>query len=132
MESETSKTTSSSDEAWFLKNVYKLNEVFNDTVKKQQLAEENETQKVFEELQAEQPVQVNETIGVETEPLEEVQEMVEFEIEPIKVYCKKDENGNIAEVNSELFLSNLDGWEFLDEGFGDRFAHAQSQYFLKD
>ncbi len=48
---------------------------------------------------------------------------------PIKVYVKRDENGNIIEVNSEIFIDNLDGWEYLDEGFGDKYAHAQSQYF---
>jgi hypothetical protein len=48
---------------------------------------------------------------------------------PIKVYVKRDENGEIVEVNSEIFIDDFSGWEYLDEGFGDRYAHAQSQYF---
>lgn len=49
---------------------------------------------------------------------------------PIGVYVKKDENGNILEVNSDIFIKNFDGWEKIDEGYGDKYAHAQSQYFI--
>ena len=48
---------------------------------------------------------------------------------PIKVYVKKDENGNIIDINSEIFINNFSGWEYFDEGYGDKYAHAQSQYF---
>lgn len=48
---------------------------------------------------------------------------------PIAVYVKVNENGFITEINSEIFIDNFDGWKKIDEGFGDRFAHAQSQYF---
>ena len=47
---------------------------------------------------------------------------------PIGVYAKYDENGNIKEVNSDIFIIDFTGWTKIDEGFGDRYAHAQSQY----
>lgn len=47
---------------------------------------------------------------------------------PIGVYAKYDENGNIKEVNSDIFITDFTGWTKIDEGFGDRYAHAQSQY----
>ena len=47
----------------------------------------------------------------------------------IKVYVKRDKNGNIIEVESELFIKNFEGWEYLDEGYGDKYAHAQNLYF---
>lgn len=50
-------------------------------------------------------------------------------LKPIGVYAKYDENGNIIEVNSDIFIKNFDGWTKIDEGYGDRYAHAQSQYF---
>ena len=56
----------------------------------------------------------------------------ETEIEqerPIKVYVKRNEQGEIVEVASEIFLDDLTGWEYFDEGYGDKFAHAQCQYF---
>ena len=49
----------------------------------------------------------------------------------IGVYVKYDENGNIIEVNSDIFIRDLTGWTKIDEGYGDKFAHAQSQYFDK-
>lgn len=51
--------------------------------------------------------------------------------EPIKVYIKVNENNDITDVASSVFLKNTTGWIFIDEGFGDKFAHAQSQYFEK-
>lgn len=66
-----------------------------------------------------------ETQKVEDDFLEE--KVLEYR--PIKVYVKRDDSGKIVDVNSEIFLKNLDGWEFYDEGFGDKYAHAQSQYF---
>lgn len=49
--------------------------------------------------------------------------------EPIKVYVKVNSQGYITEINSEIFITDLTGWVYYDEGFGDKFAHAQSQYF---
>ena len=48
-----------------------------------------------------------------------------------KVYIKTDDNGNITAVNSGIFLSDLTGWTYIDEGAGDKYAHAQGHYFDK-
>lgn len=47
---------------------------------------------------------------------------------PIKVYFKTDENNNIIAVNSSIFLPDVTGWIEGDEGYGDRYAHAQGNY----
>lgn len=62
------------------------------------------------------------------EEIEEIEEIIE---EPIKVYIKINSNNEIIEVNSEIFILDLTGWIKIDEGYGDKYAHAQSQYFDK-
>lgn len=47
-----------------------------------------------------------------------------------KVYLKTDEIGRIISVNSDAFLSDTDGWTQIDEGDGDKYHHAQGNYFL--
>lgn len=47
---------------------------------------------------------------------------------PISVYIKTDTTGRIIGVNSDAFLSSLDGWQKVDEGRGDKFHHAQGNY----
>jgi len=49
--------------------------------------------------------------------------------EPIGVYAKRNEIGEIIEVNSDIFIKDFTGWEKIDEGYGDKYAHAQSMYF---
>lgn len=49
----------------------------------------------------------------------------------IKVYIKTDSNSNITAVNSSIFLSDLTDWIEIDEGSGDKYAHAQGNYFEK-
>ena len=49
----------------------------------------------------------------------------------IKVYIKTDSAGNITDVNSSIFISDLTSWIEIDEGTGDKYAHAQGQYFKK-
>lgn len=61
-------------------------------------------------------------------PAEEISVMEE---EPIRVYVKVNTNDEIVEIGSSIFIDDLTGWTYLDEGFGDKFAHAQSQYFEK-
>ena len=46
-----------------------------------------------------------------------------------KVYVKIDNAGRIVSINSDAFMSGTDGWEQIDEGEGDRFHHAQGNYF---
>ena len=47
----------------------------------------------------------------------------------ISVFVKVNENGFVTDVCSDVFIKDFDGWVKIDEGFGDRFAHAQSLYF---
>lgn len=50
--------------------------------------------------------------------------------EPSKVYVKKDSQGQIFEISSEYFIDDFAGWEYLTEGFGDKFAHPQMKDFM--
>ena len=49
----------------------------------------------------------------------------------IKVYIKVNEQHEITEVGSSIFIDDLTGWTYLDEGTGDKYAHAQNNYFDK-
>ena len=44
------------------------------------------------------------------------------------VYAKKDDLRRILEVHSSVFLTDSENWEAIDEGEGDRYEHAQSNY----
>lgn len=48
---------------------------------------------------------------------------------PYIVYVKLDEENRITSVNSSAFLRETDGWIEIDSGFGDRYHHAQGNYF---
>lgn len=54
-----------------------------------------------------------------------------MEMQPYIVYIKQDDRNRITEVNSSAFLYDTDGWTAIDEGFGDRYHHAQGNYFPK-
>ena len=54
---------------------------------------------------------------------------MELEIKPYIVYVKTDAQNRITSVNSSVFLTNTDGWIEIDSGFGDRYGHAQGNYF---
>ena len=49
----------------------------------------------------------------------------------IKVYIKTDTENRITAVNSSAFLADVTDWIFIDEGEGDRYTHAQGNYFDK-
>ena len=49
--------------------------------------------------------------------------------EPIKVYIKVNANNEIVKVGSSIFIKDTTRWIKIDEGYGDRYSHAQSQYF---
>lgn len=53
---------------------------------------------------------------------------MEFEI---KVYVKVNENNEITEITSSVFLQDTKGWIEIDEGCGDKYAHAQGNYLDK-
>lgn len=49
-----------------------------------------------------------------------------------KVYIKTDENNCIIGVESDLTLKDTTGYVQIDEGTGDKYAHAQSNYLPRD
>ena len=49
----------------------------------------------------------------------------------IKVYIKADDNNNIIDINSSIFITDLTDWIEVDSGAGDKYAHAQGHYFNK-
>ena len=52
-----------------------------------------------------------------------------MEFEPYIVYVKPNSNGNITAVNSSAFLPDTAGWTEIDSGYGDKYHHAQGNYF---
>lgn len=46
-----------------------------------------------------------------------------------KVYICRDDAERIIDVNSDAFLTETNDWTQIDEGVGDRFHHAQGNYF---
>ena len=51
--------------------------------------------------------------------------------ELIKVFVKINENNYVVAVNSSAFLSETTDWIQIDEGVGDKYTHAQGNYFDK-
>ena len=49
----------------------------------------------------------------------------------IKVYIKTNDNNEIIQVESSIFLLDTTGYIEIDSGLGDKYAHAQSQYLEK-
>ncbi len=47
---------------------------------------------------------------------------------PYGVYVRTDDVGRILEINSDAFLADTYGWTKIDEGYGDRYHHAQGNY----
>lgn len=55
-----------------------------------------------------------------------------MEIEnPYIVYVKPNSDGYIAAVNSSAFLTDTTKWVEIDSGYGDKYHHAQNNYFEK-
>ena len=54
---------------------------------------------------------------------------MEFAMNPYIVYAKTDSNGYITAVNSSAFLPDTTGWTEIDSGYGDKYHHAQGNYF---
>ena len=48
---------------------------------------------------------------------------------PYGVYIRADEANRITAINSDAFLADLTGWSKIDEGHGDKYHHAQGNYF---
>lgn len=47
------------------------------------------------------------------------------------VYVKINSSGYITAVNSSAFLPDTTGWMQIDEGYEDKYHHAQGNYFPK-
>ena len=56
---------------------------------------------------------------------------MEYEMKPYIVYVKTDDANRITAVNSSAFLTDTDGWTEIDSGYGDKYHHAQGNYFMK-
>ena len=52
-------------------------------------------------------------------------------IKPIGVYIKVNNSGNITNIGSDIFIFDTSKWIKIDEGYGDKYAHAQSNYLSK-
>lgn len=48
-----------------------------------------------------------------------------------QVYIVIDGKNRIVSVDSSAFISDTTGWLQIDEGMGDRYHHAQNNYFPK-
>lgn len=54
-----------------------------------------------------------------------------MKIPPYIVYVKTDTANRITAINSSAFLPDTTGWVEIDSGFGDKYHHAQGNYFDK-
>lgn len=46
----------------------------------------------------------------------------------INVCIKINPNNHITDINSSVFIKDTSGWVIIDSGYGDKYAHAQTQY----
>ena len=49
----------------------------------------------------------------------------------MRVFIKTDDKNRVTAVNSEIFIYDTTGWTEIDRGEGDRYVHAQGNYFPK-
>lgn len=54
---------------------------------------------------------------------------MDFEISPYIVYVQINDSGYITAINSSAFLTETTGWAKIAEGYGDKYHHAQGNYF---
>lgn len=52
-----------------------------------------------------------------------------MEMKPYIVYVKTNDSSHIAAVNSSAFLPDTTNWVEIDSGYGDKYHHAQGNYF---
>lgn len=52
-----------------------------------------------------------------------------MEMRPYIVYIKHDEEHRITVINSSAFLPDNSGLVEIDSGYGDKYHHAQGNYF---
>ena len=51
--------------------------------------------------------------------------------QPYKVLVRVDDAGRVVAINSSAFITDTNGWTEIDGGWGDRYHHAQGNYFPK-
>ena len=49
--------------------------------------------------------------------------------QPYKVLVRVDDTGRVVEINSSAFVTDMDVWTEIDSGYGDKYNHAQGNYF---
>ena len=54
-----------------------------------------------------------------------------MEMRPYIIYVKVDESNRVTSINSSAFLADVTGWTEIDSGYGDKYHHAQGNYFDK-
>ncbi len=54
-----------------------------------------------------------------------------MEMNPYAVLVRTDEQNRIIAINSSAFVADADGWTKIDEGWGDKYHHAQGNYLDK-
>lgn len=54
-----------------------------------------------------------------------------MEMQHYVVYVKVDESNRVTSINSSAFLADVTGWTEIDSGYGDKYHHAQGNYFDK-
>ena len=54
-----------------------------------------------------------------------------MEMNPYAVLLRTDEQNRITEINSNAFVADANGWTKIDEGWGDKYHHAQGNYLPK-
>ena len=52
-----------------------------------------------------------------------------MDMQPYIVYVRTDDAGRITAINSSAFLPDATGWVRIDIGYGDKYHHAQGNYF---
>lgn len=53
---------------------------------------------------------------------------MEHDVQPYRVYIYTDDANRITAIDSSEFLTSTNGWVLIDEGYGDRYHHAQGNY----
>lgn len=52
-------------------------------------------------------------------------------MENIIVYVKLDSNNVVLDINSSIFIENIEGWTPIAQGEGFKYSHAQNNYLEK-
>lgn len=56
---------------------------------------------------------------------------MDYEARTFIVYVRVDNENRIVAVDSSAFLPDPSGWVEIDSGYGDKYHHAQGNYFPK-